>query len=121
MRDGESNISILELRTLTVPGKSSQLKKIYIFQWAAQKTLEIMKTRQKSSNKKERKLLKLSEKAPEKSTEKHIKNIVLVRKTRSFKKPGGGGGALKKIIFASKKRLKIMKKNKTKNNQNFCP
>ena len=38
-----------------------------------------MKTRQKSSNKKERKLLKLSEKAPEKSTEKHIKNIVLVR------------------------------------------
>ena len=31
MRDGESNISILELRTLTVPGKSSQLKKnIYI-------------------------------------------------------------------------------------------
>ena len=50
-----------------------------------------MKTRQKSSNKKERKLLKLSEKAPEKSTEKHIKNIVLVRKTRSFKKPGAAG------------------------------
>ena len=119
MRDGESNISILELRTLTVPGKSSQFKKKYIFQWAAQKTLEIMKTRQKSSNKKERKLLKLSEKAPEKSTEKHMKNIVLVRKTRSFKKPGGG--ALKKIIFASKKRLKIMTINKTKNNQNFCP
>ena len=103
MRDGESNISILELRTLTVPGKFSQLKKIYIFQWAAQKTLEIMKTRQKSSNKKERKLLKLSEKAPEKSTEKHIKNIVLVRKTRSFKKPGGGGGGIEENHICFKK------------------
>ena len=121
MRDGESNISILELRTLTVPGKSSQLKKIYIFQWAAQKTLEIMKTRQKSSNKKERKLLKLSEKAPEKSTEKHIKNIVLVRKTRSFKKPGGGGGGIEENDICFKKPLKIMKKKQNKNNQNFCP
>ena len=61
-----------------------------------------MKTRQKSSNKKERKLLKLSEKAPEKSTEKHIKILFWSEKREVLK----NRGALKKIIFASKKRLK---------------
>ena len=79
-----------------------------------------MKTRQKSSNKKERKLLKLSEKAPEKSTEKHIKNIVLVRKTRSFKKPGGGGGIEENHICFKKTPYNNEKKQNKKQSK-FLP